>query len=163
MKKYFLLIGMLSIIVSCNTKKTEDKTVTADSTSATAEGDTANTKKEEHFFWSSDFDNKGLQMVHMRSLPDDSLSASTIIELMNQLYPEIPVKFKNQSNDTVFVNIPDSKYLTTQTGSSGPEVYFAELTYNLTEINNIHFVNITFKKGDHAEPGTYTRTDFVNK
>jgi hypothetical protein len=161
MKRYRLLMGLLSIIVSCNTKKTEEKITVPDSTTATAEADTTAANKEPHYFWSSDFDNKGLRMAHLRPLPDDSVTATNMIQWMNEVYPEIQVNLQHESNDTVFVSIANSKYLTTQTGSSGPEVYFAELTYNLTEIKNIHFVNITFKKGDHAEPGTYKRTDFV--
>lgn len=163
MKKYYLLIAMVSMIVCCNTKKSEEKRVKTDSTTVTAEADTAAIKKENHYFWSSDFDAKGLLMTKMWPLPDDSLTTTNIIQLMNGLYPEIQVRFNRQSNDTIFINIPNSNYLTTETGSSGPEVYFAELTYNLTEIKNIQYVNIQFKKGDHASPGTFTRTDFAKK
>jgi hypothetical protein len=80
---------------------------------------------------------------------------------MNDQYPEIQVRFDRLSNDTIFVNIPNSTYLTQQTGSSGPEGYFAELTYNLTELKDISYVSVKFKKGDHAEPGIFSRTDFV--
>ena len=163
MKKYHLLIAMVSIITCCNIKKSEEKRVKTDSTTVTAEADTAAIKKENHYFWSSDFDAKGLLMTKMWPLPDDSLTTTNIIQLMNGLYPEIQVRFNRQSNDTIFINIPNSNYLTTETGSSGPEVYFAELTYNLTEIKNIQYVNIQFKKGDHASPGTFTRTDFAKK
>ena len=154
---------MVSIITCCNIKKSEEKRVKTDSTTVTAEADTAAIKKENHYFWSSDFDAKGLLMTKMWPLPDDSLTTTNIIQLMNGLYPEIQVRFNRQSNDTIFINIPNSNYLTTETGSSGPEVYFAELTYNLTEIKNIQYVNIQFKKGDHASPGTFTRTDFAKK
>ena len=130
---------------------------------ATTNSDTAKIKKDSHYFWSSEFDSKELLMTRVRPLPDDSLTAANILQLMNDLYPEIIVKFDKLSNDTLFVNIPNSSYLTQQTGSSGPEVYFAELTYNLTELKNINYVNIKFKKGDHASPGTFTRTDFAKR
>jgi len=64
------------------------------------------------------------------------------------------------SNDTIFVSIPNSTYLTQQTGSSGPEGYIAELTYNLTETKNVNYVALQFKKGDHAEAGTFSRSSF---
>jgi len=148
-------------IVSCNTKLPEEKVANKDSAINTAEGDTSAVKKDSHYFWSSEFDNKGLLMTKARPLPDDSLTVANIIQLQNDLYPEIQVRFDRLSNDTIFVDIPNSTYLTQQTGSSGPEGYFAELTYNLTELKNINYVNIRFKKGDHAEPGTFSRTDFV--
>jgi hypothetical protein len=163
MKNYYLLIVLISAIVSCNTKKTEKKSDNKDSTAASANADTASIKKDSHYFWSSEFDSKGLLMTRVRPLPDDSLTAANILQLMNELYPEIIVKFDKLSNDTLFVNIRNSNYLTQQTGSSGPEVYFAELTYNLTELKNINYVNIKFKKGDHASPGTFTRTDFAKR
>jgi hypothetical protein len=149
-------------MISCNTKESKEKTVDKDAVINSAEGDTAAVKKDSHYFWASDFDKKGMVMTKVRPLPDDSLTTTAIIQLMNDQYPEIQVKFDKISNDTVFVNIPDSKYLTQETGSSGPEIYFAELTYNLTEIKNLNYVAVKFKKGDHASPGIFTRTDFVN-
>ena len=47
-------------------------------------------------------------------------------------------------------------------GSSGSQAYLAEVTYNLTELNGINFVQIRFKEGIHASPDTYKRTDFVH-
>jgi hypothetical protein len=161
MKNYSLLIALIMAVVSCNTKQQEEKVVTKDSAIATAEADTAAVKKDNHYFWSSEFDNKGLLMIKVRPLPEDSLTAASIIQLQNDLYPEIQVRFDRMSNDTIFVTIPNSTYLTQQTGSSGPEGYFAELTYNLTELKNITYVDIRFKRGDHAQPGTFSRTDFV--
>ncbi len=161
MKNYSLLCLLIFVIASCNTKKSEEKTADTDSIAATAEGDTAAVKKESHYFWSSEFDSKEMVMTRVRSLPDDSLTAANIIQLQNDLYPEIQVRLDRLSNDTIFVNIPNSNYLTQQAGSSGPEGYFAELTYNLTELKDINYVDIRFKKGDHAEPGTFSRTDFA--
>lgn len=161
MKNYYWLIVLVYVIASCNTKKTDQKAAYKDSIAATADGDTAAMKKDSHYFWFAEFDSKGFLMKKMRPVPDDSLTTANIIQLMNEMYPEIIVKFEVLSNDTIFVNIPNSRYLTQQTGSSGPEVYFAELTYNLTEIKNINYVDINFKKGDHASSGTFARTDFV--
>ena len=43
--------------------------------------------------------------------------------------------------------------LTNQIGDTGAENYLASATYTLTEMKDIHFVNIDMKAGDHAEPG----------
>ena len=162
MKNYYLLFVLIAVLISCNTKESEKKANPTDST-ATADSDTAAVKKDSHYFWSSNFDNKGLVMVRTRPLPDDSLTTTNIIQLMNDIYPEIKVEFNRISNDTIFINIPNSTYLTEQAGSSGPEVYFAELTYNLTELKNINYVDIKFKKGNHASPGTFTRIYFLKQ
>jgi hypothetical protein len=77
------------------------------------------------------------------------------------MYPEIPLTLNKISHDSIFIKINNSKYLSQQMGSSGPEAYFAEVTYNLTEIPGINFVDFNFKEGDHAAPATYSRTDFV--
>ena len=162
MKNYYLLFVLIAVLISCNTKESEKKANHIDSTT-TADGDTSAVKKDSHYFWSSNFDNKGLVMVRTRPLPDDSLTTTNIIQLMNDIYPEIKVEFNRISNDTICINIPNSTYLTEQAGSSGPEVYFAELTYNLTELKNINYVDIKFRKGDHASPGTFTRTYFLKQ
>jgi len=81
--------------------------------------------------------------------------------MLNDTYPEIILHFTKTSNDTLFVKISNSTFLTQQMGSSGPEVYLADVTYNLTEISGINYVAIIFKAGDHASPGVYSRTDFV--
>lgn len=158
--KYYLLFTCL-LVASCNTKQSDEKAAGQDSTyAATAEGDTAAAKNTSHFFWFSEYQQKGLVMVKTRPLPEDSLMAPNIIHLLNDLYPEIQVQLDKVSNDTIFVSIPNSTYLTQQTGSSGPESYIAELTYNLTEIKDVHYVTLQFKKGDHAEPGTFSRANF---
>jgi len=162
MKNNYFLISLLILIASCNTKKTENKTSKIDSTIATAESDTAAVKESGHYLWASDFYKKKFIMTKMRPLPQDSLTAVRIIEIMNTEYPEIQIQFDKKSNDTLFLKIPNSTYLTQQTGSSGPEIYFAKLTYNFTELNNVKYVDVRFKKGDHAASSTYSRTDFQN-
>jgi hypothetical protein len=157
--KYFLLFACLLAVASCNTKQSNEKAA-PDAMPATAEADTATTKNEAHFFWFSEYEPKGLIMIKTRQLPEDSVSNENIIKLMNEMYPEIKVQLDKVSNDTVFVSIPNSTYLTQQTGSSGPESYIAELTYNLTETKNVNYVSLQFKKGDHAQPGTFSRANF---
>jgi hypothetical protein len=81
--------------------------------------------------------------------------------VFNEMYPDIPITVNKISHDSIFIKIGNSKYLTQQMGSSGPEAYFAELTYNLTEVPGINYVDFNFKEGQHAAPATYSRTDFV--
>ena len=81
--------------------------------------------------------------------------------MLNSQYPEVVLRLIKISGDTVFVKIPKSDYLARQMGTSGSEAYLAEATYNLTEIKDIDFVDFKFKEGDHAQPGTFSRTDFI--
>ncbi len=89
-----------------------------------------------------------------------SYSYSKLIDLLNQNYPDIQIDFDKISHDTIFVKIPESLRLTNQIGDTGAENFLASVTYTLTEMPNIHFVNILMKAGDHAEPGVYSRDDF---
>ena len=89
-----------------------------------------------------------------------SYSYSKLIDLLNQNYPDIQMNFDKISHDTIFVKIPESQRLTNQIGDTGAENFLASVTYTLTEMPNIHFVNILMKAGDHAEPGVYSRDDF---
>jgi len=163
MKRGSFLILMITVIVSCNTKQSEKSVSKIDTTGAVIKADTANIKTDMPYFWASDLDpKKGLVMKKTRPLPADSLTATSMINMLNTLYPEIQLHFTTVSNDSIFVKVIKSAYLTQQIGSSGAEAYLAEVTYNLTELNGINFVDIRFKEGDHASPGTYSRTDFVH-
>ncbi len=163
MKKNFLWLTVIVILISCNTKQPEKAAVTVDTTAIAVKPDTTSIITDSHYFWSSDVDPaKGLLMIKNRTIAPDSLTATNMLQIMNDLYPDIHLVLKKISNDSIFISIPKSTYLTEQTGSSGADAYLAELTYNLTEIKGINFVDVRFKKGDHAEPGTYARTDFVH-
>jgi hypothetical protein len=169
MKRSFFLIVIISLIVSCNTKKPgEDRSQTDTSivshidTAKITTDNNANITTDTHYFWSSEWSTKkGLVMKKTSQISEDSLTPSRLIQKLNKLYPEIRLRFIKISNDSIFVAIKKSKYLTQQMGSSGAEAYLAEVTYNLTELKDINFVDMRFKAGDHASPSTYARTDFI--
>ncbi|MEO8820802.1 MAG: hypothetical protein ABI267_04985 [Ginsengibacter sp.] len=92
----------------------------------------------------------------------NSFSASQLIDLLNQNYPDIHLNLVKISHDTMYVNIPESQKLTNEIGDTGAENYLASTTFTLTELKNIKFVNINMQAGDHAEPGVYSRDDFKN-
>ncbi|SEL62004.1 hypothetical protein [Parapedobacter koreensis] len=95
--------------------------------------------------------------------PDFDASLLTIEALTQALitnYPEITITANNVSNDTLYLQVADAQYLTQQMGSSGAQMYLLEATYAYTELPNINAVNFSFEEGDHAMPGTYTRTYF---
>ena len=95
--------------------------------------------------------------------PDFNGSSLTVDALTQALitnYPEIKPEVDRISNDTLYVRIADAQYLTQQMGSSGAMMYLLEATYAYTELPEVNAVNFSFKEGDHAIPGTYTRERF---
>ena len=93
----------------------------------------------------------------------DDLSPEELIGLINKHHGtgKINLTYVETSNDTIYVKIDDSAYLTQQMGTLGPHAYMATVTFTLTELPNVKYVNFNFEEGDHAAPGTYTRTSFA--
>lgn len=161
MKNYVLFIIITIFFIACNSSKDKEAANTADSAVVSKSTDSS-AIKDMHYFWVADIvPQQGLVLTKARPLSADSLSAPVIIQMFNEMYPEIPITVNKIGHDSIFIKIGNSKYLTQQMGSSGPETYFAELTYNLTEVPGINYVDFNFKEGDHAAPATYSRTDFV--
>lgn len=101
--------------------------------------------------------------VKRRSLPDDSLNSQILRNLLNlQFQDKIEIDILKLSNDTLFIKIDDASYLTQQSGTTGANAFLATSTYTLTEIDSVNYINFSFKEGDHAAPGTYTR-EYFNK
>lgn len=153
---------MITAICSCNGKKSDNTVTKTDTTMINHTDSVATTTTDTRYFWTSDWDNKkGLTMKKTDPISPDSMTAGDFIKKLNDIYPEIILRLSEIRKDSIFVTINNSRYLTQRIGSSGAQAYLAEVTYNLTELENINFVDIRFKEGDHASPGTYTRLDFV--
>ena len=104
-----------------------------------------------------------LEMIKKENMGPDSLSNDAVIAYLNKTNPNIQLQILKQSNDTLYIKIPDAEHLTQRMGSTGPTMYFANAVYNLTEIPGIRYVNFDFNEGDHASPGTYNRESFKDE
>lgn len=104
-----------------------------------------------------------MEMKRTQAIGLDSLSMISLIDYINASESNIQLAILKTSNDTVYAKIEDAIYLTQRMGSTGPTLYLAGVVYNLTELPGIHFVNIDFKEGDHAQPGTFNRDSFKNE
>ena len=114
--------------------------------------------------WKIDQDSIGNLTKAQILTPDvDTLSPEVIISYLNNNNPNVKLEYNKVSGDTLFLKIPNATFLTQQMGSSGPEVYMAEVVYNCTELPGIKFITLDFKEGDHAEPGTINRESFKLK
>jgi hypothetical protein len=160
MKNYIVLYIIITMF-SCNTKQQDKQIPVSDSAVSLIKKDTLSRISDSHYFWTSELGAGGLVMVKTRPASADSLTAPIIVAMLNSQYPEITLVLTKISNDTLFIKILRSDYLTQQIGTSGSEAFLAEATYNLTELKDINFVDFKFKEGDHAQPGTFSRTDFI--
>lgn len=107
--------------------------------------------------------NEGSEQLEAEKNPDFDQTLLTVDALTQALrtnYPEIGLEIDRVSDDTLFVQITDARYLTQQMGSSGAQTYIMEATYAYTELPDIALVHFDFAEGDHAVPGTYTRAMF---
>lgn len=150
MKALFFFLG-LALLVSCGGRNS-DVEATADDTLS-------------GFSWEATMnDTSGkLELVKKEAMGPDTLSAAGVIAFLNAENPNVQLQFQRVSGDTLFVSIPDAHYLTQQMGSTGPQLYFAESVYNLTEVPGIRFVHFDFEEGDHASPATLNREQFTGE
>lgn len=158
MKKYIPLFFTL-FLFACGGNDTVPNEVITDST----EMQTSTTEiLDANYYWSADADSSGdIKIRKVRPIAPDSLNYPSMIAMINSVYPEVKLEAEKLAGDTLYLNIADSKFLTNGMGSAGAFYYLQEATYNLTEVKGIHYVNFNFKEGDHAAPGLYDRSRFV--
>ena len=157
-KEFYFIIAALLLLFSCQSEPAR----TVDVKSAAAENiDHTKTLVVPWIVAINDSTN----MMEIKKDPASdmtNLGPEDIVDALNLKYPKIKLLWVKQTGSKVFVKINDPSYLTQQSGSGGAQAYLAEVTYSLTELKGIVAVNFTFKEGDHAQPGTYTREDFAN-
>ena len=165
MNKSIVILFFVCLFFACRQKKQQDTAAVKDTVQQViVKPDSVSMKTDTHYYWEASPDDKTnkLIMKRLQPLSNDSLTAAHLINWINTKYDHIKLEFIKISNDTLFVKIRQSNFLTQQMGSTGADIYLTEATYNLSELNNIGYVHFDFKEGDHASPGTYSRTDFVN-
>lgn len=155
MNKFIFSVIILSLFCSCGSNSVDEPPVEEDSIASV----------ENTLLWQASLnDSTGkMEMKKVSIEGADNSSLQTIFASINNEYPEIRLDYMGTSHDTVFLKIDDAHYLTQQMGSTGSQMYIAGLVYNLTENPAIHFVSMKFEEGDHAQPGTFTRTTFAGQ
>ncbi len=163
MKKTILYLSAIFIFAACNSD-TKDTGDTNDSAQVTAM-EPAQPVQLFDVPWAAVLDSSSqkISMTQTAEVKDEDLNIDNVAESLNRKYPEILISNSKQSNDTVFVKINDSNYLTQGSGTMGAEIYLAESTYSFTQIPGVSYVSFNFAIGDHASPGTFTRSNFEFK
>ena len=159
MRSIFLYTGIL-FLIACNNEGSqkdipEDTVIVAEETPASA---------PDRLLWVSVYDTSKNQfyLKQQRTINTDTLTTASLISDLNAAWENIKLVFVKTSNDTIYVAIPDSKFLGQQMGSAGAQAYMASTTYNLTELKGIRYVNYDMPSGDHISAGIYSRKDFEN-
>jgi hypothetical protein len=111
--------------------------------------------------WKMEITNAGMNRMRKVRVPDSAeLTPAYLIALINTKTENVQCFLKKISNDTIFISIPNSEFLSQRMGSTGAEIYMAETVYTLTELKGVRYVHFDFEEGDHAIPGAYRRKDF---
>ena len=88
------------------------------------------------------------------------LNADSLIKGLNELNENVLLEKIKISGDTIYTEIKDSQYLAESMGSTGAEIYVADVVLNLTEVKGISYVNITLIEGSHMQPGVFNKEQF---
>ena len=81
----------------------------------------------------------------------------SVVNGINSIYPDINLQFRKISGDTIYVHIDSASAFTNDMGTYGANEYIATVVLNLTTLPNVHYVNLDFKEGSHASPGTFPK------
>jgi hypothetical protein len=98
-----------------------------------------------------------------RPLPQKSIPDATpalLVGELNVLFEKanLPQIFLVEIKaGTAYVRISHDAQLTQQMGSTGATSYLQAVTYTLTSLPDIAYVDFDFEEGDHAAPGLYSR------
>lgn len=95
----------------------------------------------------------------------DTLTPKKLLDIINNYCGQnkIILDLVKVSNDTIYVTIINSTYLTQSIGTTGADDYISTTVYTLTELKSIKYVNFDFEEGDHAQPGTYGRQYYIDR
>lgn len=157
-RELYIACIALFTIVSCQSETSKN----TDENSAAAETAVADLNKTLVVPWSAEL-NDSTHMMEIRKNPAadmTNLGPLDIVDAVNYKYPQIRLEWVKQEGSKAFVKITDASYLTQQSGTEGARAYLAEVTFSLTELKGISEVDFSFKEGDHARPGVYSREDF---
>lgn len=109
--------------------------------------------------WTYQFDSiqQDFTPTPLKRIRQDTLSPQWIERILNKNWEKVQVKFIKISQDTLYLEIPDSQVLTQQMGTAGAREFMVASTYSFTEVKGVKYVSYDFEVGDHMTPGVYSR------
>jgi hypothetical protein len=159
--KYNIVIVFVLFFLGCNQKSDSEETTTKQESQV----DTVTTKKQtplfnpetKLFIWKATPDYK---KVRNTEAGPSLQNADTLIKGLNELYENVFLEKLKISGDTIYTMIKDATYLAEQMGSTGAEIYVADVVLNLTAVKGIKYVNIDMAEGSHMQPGVWSLDNF---
>lgn len=160
MKKTLCIIWIASFM-ACNTKEKEPTNI-PDQDSETDSVVVEETKlsfnpESKLYVWKSSPD---YTKAKNPEFSNNLLNADSLIKGLNELNENVLLEKIKISGDTIYTEIKNSQFLTESLGSTGAEMYVADVVLNLTEVPGIKYVNIQLVEGSHMQPGTWAKDNF---
>lgn len=100
------------------------------------------------------------QKMRNKDVSVGTLNADSLIKGLNAQYENILLEKVKISGDTIYTAIKNASYLAEQMGSTGAEIYVADVVLNLTEVPGLKYVNIQLEEGSHMQPGVWSAENF---
>jgi len=160
--KKIILLAAIAAFISCSGNKEKSSTIEVEmettEDSSMVEQAVVYNPESKLYIWKAEFDYTKLQNAIIQPA---ILNADSLIKGLNEMNENVFLQKEKISGDTIYTFIEDSKYLAEQMGSTGAEVYVANVVLNLTEVPGVKYVSIKMAEGSHAQPGTWTKQNFV--
>lgn len=148
---------------SCNSNKDKEETNTDDEvivdSTASETGRPVYNPDSKLYVWRSTFDYK---KEKNRAAPANIINADSLIKGLNEYYENVYLEKIKQGGDTLYTTIKDANFLNSQMGSTGAEMYLADVILNLTSVPGVKYVNIDMEEGDHMKGGIWSADNFKN-
>jgi hypothetical protein len=96
-------------------------------------------------------------MKRFTEVPDSAFTAQRVINGLNDKYANVQLQLLKQSNDTLYVSVPNNEFLGERMGSTGASAWFQDAVINLTSVPTVNYVNIQMEKRSHALPGIFSK------
>ncbi|MFT3979160.1 MAG: hypothetical protein QM687_01735 [Ferruginibacter sp.] len=163
--KKMLWICCVAMVVACNSGKEKSNSETGEQEEViTDSAEIAETKpvfnpETELYIWRATMDFKKTKNP---ALPAGINNVDSLIWGLNEYYENVYLEKIKQGGDTLYTAIRDNKYLGSQMGTTGAEIYLADVVLNLTSVPGIKYVHIDMDTADHIEPGTWSIGNFKN-
>lgn len=158
--KDILFLILLASLLSCDSSAQDNTATIKDDKFLIPVSKNQDTLK---FIWQYDYEKQ--IPVRLNTVDPDSLNPEKLIDIINTYRGQnkIILDLLKISNDTIYVVINESTYLSQNIGTTGVDDYISTTVFTLTELKGVKYVNLDFAEGDHAQSGTFSRQFYINR
>jgi hypothetical protein len=155
MRQLIPFIIFMAIAAACNNEAAKEET----DTSGTAATEQQWFATDTLIVWDCNATDKERKKIY---IPADSIPmVEPLLNGINKTYSEVKLIADHVSGDTLYVSIPEADWIANRSGNSFADQYFSFAALNLLELKGIKHVYFSLKTGSHAEPHTWSNTDFT--